>query len=219
MFQYILFDLDGTLTDPKEGITKSVQYALAAFGIDEPDLDKLIPFIGPPLKSSFMDFYQMSDEDAVKAVAKYRERFNDIGIYENAIFPGIAKLLSDLKEQGKKISIASSKPTCLVNRILDHFEIMQYFDYVVGSELDGTRSKKEEVVEEALRLMVPETERHLVAMVGDRKFDIEGAKAFGLVGIGVSFGYAGEHELEEAGADYIVDTVEELGQLLMRGKA
>ena len=219
MFQYILFDLDGTLTDPKEGITKSVQYALAAFGIEEPDLDKLIPFIGPPLKSSFMDFYQMSDEDAVKAVAKYRERFNDIGIYENAIFPGIAKLLSDLKALGKKIAIASSKPTCLVNRILDHFEIMQYFDYVVGSELDGTRSKKEEVVEEALRLMVPETDRHFVAMVGDRKFDIEGAKAFGLVGIGVSFGYAGEHELEEAGADYIVDTVEELGQLLMRGKA
>ncbi len=219
MFQYILFDLDGTLTDPKEGITKSVQYALASFGIDEPDLDKLVPFIGPPLKSSFMDFYQMSDEDAVRAVAKYRERFNDIGIYENAIFPGIAKLLSDLKVQGKKIAIASSKPTCLVDRILEHFEIMQYFDYVVGSELDGTRSKKEEVVEEALRLMVPEKERHLVAMVGDRKFDIEGAKAFGLVGVGVSFGYAGEHELEEAGADYIVDTVEELGELLMRGKA
>lgn len=219
MFQYILFDLDGTLTDPKEGITKSVQYALAAFGIEEPDLDKLVPFIGPPLKSSFIDFYQMSDEDAVKAVAKYRERFNDIGIFENTIFPGIAKLLSDLKAKGKKIAIASSKPTCLVDRILEHFDIMQYFDYVVGSELDGTRSKKEEVVEEALRLMVPEADRHLVAMVGDRKFDIEGAKAFGLVSVGVSFGYAGEHELEDAGADYIVDTVEELGELLMRGKS
>lgn len=217
MYKYILFDLDGTLTEPKEGITKSVQYALAAFGIDEPDLDKLTPFIGPPLKSSFMEFYQMSEEDALKAVEKYRERFNHIGLFENAIFPGISEMLSELKAQGAKLSIASSKPTCLVERILDHFNIMQYFDYVVGSELDGTRSKKEEVVEEALRLMVPETDRHLVAMVGDRKFDIEGAKAFGLVGVGVSFGYAEENELEDAGADYIVDTVSELSELLMRG--
>lgn len=219
MFQYVLFDLDGTLTDPKEGITKSVQYALAAYGIEEPDLDKLTPFIGPPLKSSFMDFYQMSEEDAVGAVEKYRERFNPIGIYENAIFPGIANMLSTLKSQGVMLSIASSKPTCLVERVLEHFDILKYFDFVVGSELDGTRSKKEEVVEEALRLMVPEADRHLVAMVGDRKFDIEGAKAFGLTGVGVSFGYAQENELEEAGADYIVDTVEELSKLLLRGRA
>lgn len=218
MFEYILFDLDGTLTDPKIGITKSVQYALKDFGIEEPDLDKLEAFIGPPLADSFREFYGFDEEQAKRAVKKYRERFNVTGIFENEIYPGIAKLLKNLHDSGRKISIASSKPTELVERILDHFEIRQYFDYVVGSELDGTRSKKEEVVEEALRRMVPENLiGKSVAMVGDRKFDIEGARAFGLTGIGVSFGYAEDGELEEAGADYIVDTVEVLEGLLVKG--
>lgn len=213
MFEYILFDLDGTLTDPKVGITTCVQYALASVGIDEPDLDKLEPFIGPPLHESFMEFYGFDRENAMKLVEKYRERFNDIGIFENNIYPGIADMLKTLKETGCKISIASSKPTVLVERILDHFDIRKYFDAVVGSNLDGTRTKKEEVVEEALRQLQCIKEK--TAMVGDRKFDIEGAKAFGLTGIGVSFGYAVEHELEEAGAEYIVDTVEELKNLLL----
>lgn len=217
MFEYILFDLDGTLTDPKEGITKCVQYALASVGIDEPDLDKLEPFIGPPLHESFMDFYGFDREKAMELVEKYRERFNDTGIFENNIYPGIADMLNVLKEAGCKISIASSKPTVLVERILDHFDIRKYFDSVVGSNLDGTRSKKEEVVEEALRQL--ECVKEKTAMVGDRKFDIEGARAFGLTGVGVSFGYAAENELQEAGADYIVDTVEELESLLLGGKA
>ncbi len=215
MFEYILFDLDGTLTDPKVGITTCVQYALASVGIDEPDLDKLECFIGPPLHESFMDFYGFDRENAMQLVQKYRERFNPIGIFENTIYPGIAEMLKALKEAGCKISIASSKPTVLVERILDHFAITQYFDAVVGSNLDGTRTKKEEVVEEALRQLACEKEK--TAMVGDRKFDIEGAKAFGLVSVGVSFGYAQERELQEAGADYIVDTVEELQQLLLDG--
>ena len=213
MFEYILFDLDGTLTDPKEGITKSVQYALASVGIDEPDLDKLEPFIGPPLHESFMEFYGFDRDKAMKLVDKYRERFNVTGIYENVIYPGIANMLKTLKEAGCKIAIASSKPTEMVEIILDHFEIRKYFDFVVGSNLDGTRTKKEEVVEEALRQLEPVKEK--TAMVGDRKFDVEGAKAFGLVSIGVSFGYAQQNELEEAGADYIVDTVEELQKLLL----
>lgn len=213
MFEYILFDLDGTLTDPKEGITKSVQYALASVNIDEPDLDKLEPFIGPPLHESFMEFYGFDRENAMKLVEKYRERFNDIGIFENVIYPGIADMLKALKEAGCKISIASSKPTVLVERILDHFDIRKYFDAVVGSNLDGTRVKKEEVVEEALRQLGSVKEK--TAMVGDRKFDIYGAKEFDLTGVGVSFGYAGENELQEAGADYIVDTVEELQNLLL----
>ncbi len=217
MFQYILFDLDGTLTDPKEGITKCVQYALAAEGIDEPDLDKLIPFIGPPLLDSFMEFYGFDVEQGKRAVEKYRERFCVTGIFENEIFPGIADMLSELKAAGCKLSIASSKPTELVERILVHFDIKQYFDYVVGSEMDGRRTKKEEVVEEAIRLLQPVKEQ--TAMVGDRKFDIEGARAFGLTGVGVSFGYAEENELEEAGADYIVDTVDELKNLLLGGRA
>lgn len=215
MFEYILFDLDGTLTDPKEGITKSVQYALASVDIDEPDLDKLEPFIGPPLHESFMEFYGFDRDMAMKLVEKYRERFNVTGIFENKIYPGIADMLKVLKEAGCKISIASSKPTVLVERILDHFDIRKYFDSVVGSNLDGTRTKKEEVVEEALCQLACVKEK--TAMVGDRKFDIEGARAFGLIGVGVSFGYAQGNELEEAGADYIVDSVEELQKLLLSG--
>lgn len=221
MFEYILFDLDGTLTDPKIGITSSVQYALRAFGIDEPDLDKLEPFIGPPLADSFMEFYGFTPEQTRLAIEKYHERFDNQGIYENELYKGMDSLLSSLKEGGKTLAIASSKPTPLVIRVLEYFHIKKYFDYIVGSELDGTRSKKEEVVEEALRLMAPaplsawERREHVV-MVGDRKFDIEGAKFFGLTSVGVSFGYAPAGELETAGADYIVDTVSELGEILMR---
>lgn len=220
MFDYILFDLDGTLTDPKIGITSSVQYALRAFGIDEPNLDRLEPFIGPPLADSFMEFYDFTPEQAERAIAKYRERFDQQGIYENTLYAGIDKMLCSLKESGKILAIASSKPTPLVVRVLEHFQIEQYFDYIVGSEFDGTRSKKEEVVAEALRLMLPvsinaKERKECVAMVGDRKFDVAGAKAFGLTAIGVSFGYASEGELETAGADYIVDTVWELKELLL----
>lgn len=219
MFNYILFDLDGTLTDPKLGITSCVQYALKAFGIEEPNLDKLEPFIGPPLKDSFMEFYGFNEEQTKTAIDRYHERFDEKGIYENEIYPGIPAMLESLKESGRRLAIASSKPTPLVERVLEYFNIKQYFDYIVGSNPDGTRSRKEEVVEEALRQMVPselpQTERKaVVAMVGDRKFDIEGAKAHGLTSVGVSFGYAPEGELEQAGADYIVDTVDALYKVL-----
>jgi len=215
MFQYILFDLDGTLTDPKEGITRSVQYALHALGIEEPSLDKLEPFIGPPLADSFREFYGLNEEQIATAIAKYRERFNAQGIYENEIYPGIAAMLASLKETGKRLSIASSKPTQFVERILDYFEIRTYFDVIIGSNMDGTRSRKEEVVEEALRQLVPPgmtpaEKKIAVAMVGDRRFDIEGAKEHGITSVGVSFGYAPEGELEQAGADFIVDTVDAL---------
>ena len=219
MFQYILFDLDGTLTDPKLGITSSVQYALRALGIEEPSLDKLEPFIGPPLADSFREFYGLDEERIVTAIAKYRERFNNQGIYENEIYPGIAEMLAALKASGKKLSIASSKPTEFVERILDYFAIRTYFDVIIGSNMDGTRSKKEEVVEEALRQMLPsgmtpDEKKAVVAMVGDRRFDIEGAKEHGIISVGVSFGYAPEGELEQAGADFIVDTVDALSEVL-----
>ena len=220
MFQYCLFDLDGTLTDPREGITRSAQYALKKAGIEEPDHQKLAFFIGPPLRDTFMEVYGMTREQAEKAVADYRERFAPIGIFENQIFDGIEKLLCELKKQGTKLAVASSKPAVFVEQILEHFEIKQYFTVVVGSELDGTRDAKEEVVEEALRqlgiLENPLEERKkLCAMVGDRKFDIQGAKAYGLTGVGVRFGFAEEGELEAEGADYIADTVEELKTYLM----
>lgn len=221
MFDYILFDLDGTLTDPKLGITRSVQYALRALGIEEPSLDKLEPFIGPPLADSFREFYGLEEKQVVTAVAKYRERFSDQGIYENEIYPGTVRMLASLRAGGKKLAIASSKPTPFVERILDHFEIRAYFDYIIGSNMDGTRGKKEEVVEEALRQMLPAgmtpAEKKVgVAMVGDRRFDIEGAREHGITSVGVSFGYAPEGELEQAGADHIVDTVEALAGLLMQ---
>ncbi len=220
MFQYCLFDLDGTLTDPKEGITKSVQYALHKSGIEEPDLDKLEPFIGPPLKDSFMEFYGMEPEEALQAIAWYRERFAPIGVFENQIFPGVSQMLETLKKKGIRLAVASSKPIGFVRQILAHFEIEKFFQVVVGSELDGTRGTKEEVVEEALQqlgvLSIPQEERKILcAMVGDRKFDIQGAKAHGLTGVGVSFGYAGEGELEAEGADFVVNTVEELEALLL----
>ncbi|MCM1263208.1 MAG: HAD hydrolase-like protein [Butyrivibrio sp.] len=231
-FQYILFDLDGTLTDPKVGITRCVQYALGKFGIDEPDLDKLEPFIGPPLIESLNEFYGFDEKKAAEAVVFYRERFGDVGIFENKIYGGMEELLARLKEEGRTLAIASSKPTIYVNRILQYFNIEQYFDVIVGSELDGTRSQKNEVVEEALNRLKalqqnePEVQSESAlqhgdkadenfVMIGDRKFDINAAKKFGIVSIGVSYGYAAPDELEQAGADYIVDTVEELGKLLI----
>ncbi len=220
MFQYCLFDLDGTLTDPKEGITKSVQHALKYFGIEEPDLDRLEPFIGPPLKDSFMEFYGLSEEQALKAVEVYRERFAPIGVLENEIIPGTGQMLAHAREKGIHLAVASSKPLVFVRQILRHFQIEEYFEVVVGSELDGTRGSKEEVVEEALRQlgileMDPADKKSLCAMIGDRKFDIQGAIAHGLTGIGVSFGYAGEGELSAAGADMVADTMEQLERILL----
>ncbi|HEX3076498.1 MAG TPA: HAD hydrolase-like protein, partial [Lachnospiraceae bacterium] len=149
-FKYVLFDLDGTLTDPKEGITKSFQYALAHYGIDEPDLDKLEVVIGPPLRDSFIEFYGFTKEKAHEAETVYRERFSTIGLYENIIYEGIAELLHELCEKGYQLAVASSKPTVFVDQILEHFEIKQYFHHVIGSNFDGTRSDKAEVVNDAI---------------------------------------------------------------------
>lgn len=219
MFSYILFDLDGTLSDPKQGICGSVQYALKSFGIEEPDIDRLEPFIGPPLRDSFMKYYGFTPEQAEEAVAKYRERFSVTGKYENTLYPGIAPLLHDLVRAGAKLAIASSKPTIYVEDILVHFGIRQYFDIVVGSELDGTRDRKEEVVDEALRQLDEKygAKPCEVVMVGDRCFDVEGAKAAGTRSVAVTYGYAQPGELEQAGADIIVRDVEGLRQVLMGG--
>lgn len=214
MYKYILFDLDGTLTDSKPGITTCVQYALHRMGIEEPDLNKLEPFIGPPLMDSFHDFYGFSEEQGKQATAYYRERYSVTGLFENEVYPGIDRLLADLKTAGKKLAVASSKPQVYVERILDHFGLLTYFDVVVGSEMNGTRTKKEEVVEEALRRLLPE-KYNAVAMVGDRRFDIEAARAYHIAGIGVAYGYAAPGELEKAGADVIAETVEELGKILL----
>lgn len=210
MYRYILFDLDGTLTDPKEGITKCVQYALKSFGIDA-DTDDLVDFIGPPLAESFSKYYGMSQEDALKAVAKYRERFSDIGIFENGVYPGIQELLVKLKQSGRKVALATSKPEVYARRILEHYNLDSYFDVIVGSEMNGGRVDKAEVIEEVLRQFnLHDQEKPQVLMVGDRLHDMIGAVKNNISGLGVYYGYAHEGELEAAGAMHVVDTVSEL---------
>ena len=216
MFQYVLFDLDGTLTDPKIGITTCVQYALKYYGITEENLDNLTPFIGPPLKDSFMEFYGFDGKKAEEAIEKYRERFSTVGLYENDIYPGVDEMLQKLREAGVHLAVASSKPTVFVEKILKHFHIEQYFEVVVGSELDGRRTDKEEVVSEALRkLGVTGDNRSDCAMVGDRKFDIIGAKAHKVCSVGVTYGYAGEGELEKENPDYVASDVDSLTAFLL----
>ncbi len=219
MKNYLLFDLDGTLTDPKVGICTCVQYALASFGIEEPDIDKLTPFIGPPLKDSFMEFYRMDEQQAESAVAKYRERFQDKGLFENELYEGISEMLEALNSRGMFLAVASSKPTVFVERILEHFHIKKYFKVIVGSELDGTRAHKDEVVDEALRQLFGDkpVDKGKVYMIGDRRFDIEGARIMGVESVGVTYGYGDMEELREAKADYIVRSVEELRDFLLRG--
>ena len=214
MITYLLFDLDGTLTNPQEGITKCVQHALRSFGIEEPDLEKLIPFIGPPLIQSFMEFYNMSEEDARKAVAVYRERFSTVGLFENFPYPGIADMLAELKAQGKILAVASSKPTIYVRRILEKFELAPYFNVIEGSNLDGTRVDKKEVIAEVLSQLDNPSADDLL-MIGDRKFDVIGARETGFGCVGVRFGFAAPDELEQSGAVYIADTVQDLHRYLL----
>lgn len=210
MSDIILFDLDGTLTDSGPGITKSVQYALASFGIEEPDLEKLNCYVGPPLLESFMKFAGLNREDAAQAIAKYRERYETQGIFENELYPGIPELLAYLKEQGKTLAVASSKPEKYVEKILEYFNIRSYFTVVTGSEMNETRTEKGEVIAETLRRLKAENSRSDVVMVGDRSYDVIGARENGLLCVGVSYGYGGRKELEDAGAARVCDKPEEL---------
>lgn len=213
-YKVILFDLDGTLTDPKIGITKSVQYALAKFGIEEPDLDKLIPFIGPPLVESFQEFYSLDKEQAQTAVGYYREYFTKAGMYENAVYPGIKELLAKLKSAGKELIVATSKPTVFSEKIIEHFGLTQFFTAIVGSNLDGSRIHKDEVIAYALHDLT-DVVYDKVIMVGDRKHDIIGAQKNGIASIGVTYGYGTREELEQAKPALLTATVEELGKLLL----
>lgn len=214
MISYLLFDLDGTLTNPKEGITKCVQYALRAFGIDEPDLDKLVPFIGPPLRQSFIEFYGFSEEEAIKAVDIYRERFSTVGLFENFPYPGITAMLQQLQAQGRVMAVASSKPTVFVKQILEKFELAQYFTVIEGSNMDGSRVDKKEVIAEVLQQLGNPPAGQLL-MIGDRKFDVIGAREMGFACVGVRFGFAAPGELEDSGAVYVAETVQALQQYLL----
>ena len=212
-YEYVLFDLDGTLTDPEEGITESIRYALSSFGIEENDRAKLRLFIGPPLKNSFKEFYGMGDDQAELAIAAYRERFADKGLYENVVYAGVEKLLASLKEAGVCVALATSKPTVYALRILEHFGLDGYFDFALGSELDGTRTAKADVVAEVVAHFA-ETDLTKFVMVGDRSHDMVGAQSNGIDSIGVLYGYGSCEELANNGATYIVESVDGLSRLL-----
>ncbi len=209
----ILFDLDGTLTDPKIGITKSVAYSLNKFGIPVEDLDTLTKFIGPPLKQSFIDFYGFSDEKADTAVSYYREYFSDKGLFENTVYEGIPELLAKLKAEGNNLIVATSKPTMFAIQILEHFDLLRYFTYVAGSKLDGSRVDKCDVISYAL-LKTDITDLSTVIMIGDRRFDVEGAKQVGVTSIGVLYGHGEADEITATNPDHIATDVADLESIL-----
>lgn len=219
MLKYVLFDLDGTLTESGPGIMNAAKIALNHFGIEEKNVENLHKFVGPPLTESFGQRYGMNEADTQEAIAVFRKYYNVTGIYENSVFEGIQEMLQQLKSNGLLLSIASSKPRPMIDIVVDHFDIRKYFDVIVGCELDGTRSQKKEVVDEVIRLFGELSGDDAVLehsiMVGDRMYDVNGARECGLECIGVTYGYGTRQELQEAGAAYIVDSVNELGEKLL----
>ena len=211
-YDVVLFDLDGTLTDSKIGITKSVQYALSKFNIREDNLDNLESFIGPPLSESFQKHCGFDPGQAQQAVDFYREYFSTSGIYENEVYPGIPDLLADLKRKRKQLIVATSKPTVFANQILSAFNLYQHFTSVIGSHLDGTRTSKIEIIAHALSALERPKENGTV-MVGDREHDIIGAQGNAIDSIAVTYGYGSLLELQQAKPTYLAHTVEDIGAL------
>lgn len=194
----MLFDLDGTLTDPGLGITNSVMYALRKFGVDVPERSQLYPFIGPPLKDSFRSCYGFSDEQCELAVTYYREYFKKKGMFENEVYDGIHDLLTRLKASGRSLIVATSKPEVFAVDILRHFDLYKYFDFVAGATLNDFRNKKADIIRYALESCG--IAKSSAVMIGDRKHDMIGAKENGLDSIGVLYGYGTYDELKTAGA-------------------
>ena len=210
MYKAIFFDLDGTLTESGEEITKSVQYALEKLGKPEEDLDKLRVFIGPPLMEQFMKYADVDETEARRAVEYYRERYAVKGIFENRPYDGVENLLRELKGRGYILAVASSKPEYYVTKILDYFNLSSYFEVVVGSEMNGARTSKTEVIEEALKRLNMSDRRKEVLMVGDKEHDVLGARAAGLACVAVGYGYGTKEELTAAQPLKIVASIEEL---------
>ena len=210
MYKAILFDLDGTLTESGEGITKCVQYALEKLGKPESDLKKLEVFIGPPLMEQFMKYTGLDEETARRAVEYYRERYSTTGIFENRPYPGVEEMLQELKRKKYLLAVASSKPEYFVKQILDYFHLTEYFDEIVGSELNGSRTNKIEVIEETLRRLGLDKHREQVIMVGDKEHDVLGARAAGLECVAVSYGYGTAEELTAAQPLQTVSSTEEI---------
>lgn len=208
-YKVVLFDLDGTLTDPKIGITKSVQHALQKAGVMVNDLDELEPFIGPPLQVSFQEIYGFNDTQITQAIRDYRERFTERGMFENKLYEDIPALLAHLKQQGYILTIATSKPTVFAEQIIKYFHLESYFDLVVGSHLDGSRSAKGEIIAEVLQQLDSYPKEQFI-MIGDRKYDLIGARENQIDAIGVTYGFGSLEELKNEEPIYIVDHVNDL---------
>ena len=216
MKQVLLFDFDGTLFDTGPGVINCVVYALEHLGIHETDMQKLRKFMGPPLYDMFLELYGLNDALGNEAVRLYRERYQPTGIWECAPYPGIVELLKKLRKAGYLLSVATSKPTPSALRILERYQMESLFDFICGSEFDGTRSKKSEVVKAVLEHFKIQKDPDRALMIGDRKYDVLGASAVGVPCLGVRYGYGEPGELEEAGAIAVVDSIKELEAYLIK---
>lgn len=212
-YRHLLLDLDGTVIDSGEGITRSVQYALISLGIEVKDRRELYPFIGPPLKDSFRQFYRLDEVQTEQAVRKYRERYEVEGWRENVVYAGIKNLLAEWRGKGKNVMLCTSKPEKFARKILKEYRLEDYFTFIGGATLDGMRNTKAEVMEYVLN-SCPGTDKKDTVMIGDRKYDVIGAKEVGVDAVGVLYGYGNRQELLEAGADYLAENVEKLRKLI-----
>lgn len=215
MWKTVLFDLDGTLTDSAEGITKCVQHALVQLGCEAPELEELNCFVGPPLKAMFMSYAGLSEEEGEKAVALYRERYVPIGMFENRLYPRIVQMLELFQKAGITMAVASSKPEEYVKQILEHFGIDDYFKVIVGCELGGARVEKKDVVEEAIRRLKMEHHKDQIVLVGDTKYDVEGARKAGIECIAVTYGYGETEELAAAEPVYLAESVSDVAECVL----
>lgn len=215
MVKLLLFDFDGTLFDTGPGVTNCVRYALEKIGVHETDESNLKKFIGPPLYDMFRELYGFDDETANQAVALYRERYQPIGFLECTPYEGMIDLVDAVREAGFLVSVCTGKPTPTTMKILEHYDLVDHFDYILGSEFDGTRSKKHEVVADVMKQFGLSEHPEQVRMIGDRKYDVLGAAKCGVQCIGVRFGFPEPGELEAAGAVHVVDTVSELKEYLL----
>jgi len=213
-YNTILFDLDGTLTNPKVGILNSVKYALQKMKKAIPLESELLKFIGPPIQQSFFEICQLNEKELLNAVRFYREYFSQSGMIENNVYDGIRELLRDLQKEKKRLFVATSKPTIFAREILIHFQLDEFFIQIVGSELDGTRINKGEIIEYIFEKNNDLFKEDSV-MIGDRFHDIIGAKNAKIDSIGVTYGYGSEFELTNAGANAIVNSVEQLKKMLL----
>lgn len=213
MYKYVLFDLDGTISDSSEGITKAVQKSLSEMGIEVADRGELRKFIGPPLAYSYSKFFGFDEEQCAEAIRRYRAYYSVRGLFENTPYPGIAELLSHIKESGRKVAVTTSKPDKFTLQILENFGFLNYFDFVAGATMDEKRGTKDEVVAYCLE-QLGNPDKKDVVLVGDTRFDAEGAAKVGIDSIGVLYGFGTREELENAGATHIAETVEEILQYL-----